>query len=91
MSEIFNKFLLTGGLFDKFIPKLHLRQPVFTYSACVPFTKHCERIQIKKKTSDLNYIYKNELDKACFAHDASYADSKYLAKRTTPDRISVLA
>ena len=49
MSEIFNKFLLTGGLFDKFIPKLHLRQPVFTYSACVPFTKHCERIQIKKK------------------------------------------
>ena len=25
--------------------KLHLKQPGFTYSACGPFTKHCERIQ----------------------------------------------
>ena len=25
-----------------------------------------------KETGDLNYIYKNKLDKACFAHDAAY-------------------
>ena len=36
MNETINKFLLTGG---KFMPEMHLRQPVFTYSACGPFTK----------------------------------------------------
>ena len=42
MNDIINKFLLTG---DKFMPKVHLRQPQFTYSACGPFTKHKQRIQ----------------------------------------------
>ena len=42
MNEIFNKFLLAG---DKFMPKLYLRQPEFTYSPCGPVTKHRERIQ----------------------------------------------
>ena len=27
------------------MPELHLEQPGFTYSACGPFTKHCEKIQ----------------------------------------------
>ena len=27
------------------MPKLHLRQPGFTYSACGLFTKHREKIQ----------------------------------------------
>ena len=32
------------------MPEMHLRQPVFIYSACGPFTKNKERIQnIKKK------------------------------------------
>ena len=30
MNEIINKFLLAG---DIFMPKMHLRQPGFTYSA----------------------------------------------------------
>ena len=34
-----------------------------------------------------NYIYKNDLDKACFAHDAAYSDSKGLDKKTISDRI----
>ena len=29
----------------------------------------------------------NELDKACFTHDAAYSDSKDLTKRTVADRI----
>ena len=41
----------------------------------------------KKKTSNLNYVYKNELDKACFAHGPGYADSNDLAKRTISDKI----
>ena len=79
-----NKFLLAG---DKFMPEMHLRQPQFTYSACGPFTKHKQRIQNFKKTGDTNYIYKNELDKACFTHDTAYSDSKDLTKRTMADKI----
>ena len=84
MNNIINKFLLAG---DKFMPEMHLRQPQFTYSACGPFTKHKQIIQRFKETGDTNYIYKNELDKACFAHDATYSDSKDLTKRTVPDKI----
>ena len=32
-------------------------------------------------------IYKDELDKACFVHDAAYSDSKDLTKRTIADKI----
>ena len=84
MSNIINKFLLAG---DKFMPEMHLRQPQFTYSSCGPFTKHKQRIQKFKETGDTNYIYKNKLDKACFAHDAAYSDSKDLTKRTVADKI----
>ena len=84
MNNIINKFLLAG---DKFMPEMHLRQPRFTYSACGPFTKHKKRIQKFKETDDTNYINKNELDKACFAHDAAYSDSKDITKRTVPDKI----
>ena len=69
------------------MPEMHLRQPQFSYSACGPFTKHKQRIQKFKETGDTNYIYKNELDKACFAHDAAYSDSKDLTKRTVADKI----
>ena len=31
-------------------------------------------------------MYKNELDKACFVHDAAYSDSKNLTKRTIADK-----
>ena len=43
MNEIDNKFLLAGY---KFMPEMHLKQPGFIYSACGPFTKNKERIQI---------------------------------------------
>ena len=84
MSNIINTFLLAG---DKFMPEMHLRQPQFTYSACGPFTKHKQRVQKFKETGDTNYIYKNELDKASFAHDAAYYDSTDLIKRTVADKI----
>ena len=38
------------------------------------------------ETDDLKHIYKNELHKACFAHDAAYSDSKDLAKRIFSDK-----
>ena len=79
-----NKFLLAG---DKFMPEMHLRQPEFTYSACRPFTKHKQRIQKFMQTGDTNYIYSNDLDKASFAHDATYSDSKDLTKRTAANKV----
>ena len=40
------------------------------------------------KKLEIQTIYKkNELDKACFAHDAAYFDSKDLTKRTVADKI----
>ena len=67
--------------------EMHLRQPQFSYSACGPLTKHKQRIQKFKEAGDTNYIYKNKLDKACFAHDVAYSDSKDLTKRTVADNI----
>ena len=84
MNDTINKLLLAG---DKFMPEIHLRQPQFTYSACGPFTKYEQRIQKFRETGDTNYIYKNELDTACFVHDAAYSDSKDLTKRTIADKI----
>ena len=81
---LINKFLLAGY---KFMPEMHLRQPGFTYSAFGPFTKHKEGIQKFKEADDTRYIYRNELDKACFQHDAAYADNKYLLNRTRADKI----
>ena len=69
------------------MPELHLKQPGFTYSACGPFTKHRKRIQNVRDRSILQHLYWNELDKACFAHDAVYSDIKDLAKRTITDKI----
>ena len=66
---------------------MHLRQPEFVYFACGPFTKHKERINKFMKTGDTRYIYRNDLDKTCFQHDAAYSESKDLAKRTAPDRV----
>ena len=84
MNKIGNKFLSTG---DKFMPEIHLKQPGFTYSACRPFTKNKERIQKFKETGDTDYIYKNELDTACFQHDMAYGDFKDLKRRAFSDKI----
>ena len=84
MNNTINKFLLAG---DKFMPDMHLRQPGFTYSACGAFTKHKERIKKIEQTGDTRYIYRNELDKASFQHDAAYTDNRHLLNRTRADKI----
>ena len=81
MNNIINKFLLTG---DKFMPELHCKQPRFTYSAC---TKNKERIETFMKTGNTDFIYRNELEKACFQHDMAYAKGKDLVKRTQSDKV----
>ena len=66
MKEIINKVLLAG---DRFMLEMHLKQPGFTYNACGPFTKNKRRIQKFLETENTNYIYRNDLNKACFQHD----------------------
>ena len=84
MNEIVNKFLLAG---DKFMPEIHLKEPGFTYSACGPFTRNKERIEKFMLTGNTDFIYRSELDKACFQHDMAYEKSKDLAKRTQSDKV----
>ena len=63
MNEIVNKFLLAG---DTLMPEMHIKQPGFTYSNCGLYTKNNERIKKFLQTGNANYIYKNDLHKACF-------------------------
>ena len=79
MNDIVNKFLLAG---DNFMLKMHLKQPGFTYSACEPFTKNKVRIEKFMPTENTDFIYRNDLDKACFQHDI-----KHLIKITQSDKI----
>ena len=83
MNENVNKFLLVG---DKSMSEMHLKQPAFTYSTCGPFTKNKDRVEKFMGTGNTNFIYKNELDKACFQHDMAYDKTKDLVKRTQSDK-----
>ena len=39
------------------------------------------------QTGNTDFIYKNELDKACFQHDMVYEKSKSLLKRTQSEKV----
>ena len=85
MNNIINKFLITA---DKSMPEAHLKDlKVGTYSVCGPFNRHKDGINKFIQTGDTNYIYKNELDKACFPRDAAYSDFKDIKNRAAADKI----
>ena len=62
MNKIVSKYLLAGY---QFMPEMRLKQPGFIYSACGPFTKNIKRIEKFMQTGNPDFIYKNDLDKAC--------------------------
>ena len=84
MNEIVNKLLLGGC---RFMPEMHLIQLGFTFSACGSFTKNKERIQKSKEKGNSQYIYQDELDKACFQHDLPYGDFIDITRRTSSDKV----
>ena len=84
INDIINRLLLVG---EKFMPEMHLKQPRFTYSAFGPYTKNKERIENFMQGGNTDFIYKNELDKACFQLDMAYGKSKDLVKRTQSDNV----
>ena len=62
----------------------------FTFCAYIIIEKkkkNKERIQKFNETGDRKYIYKNELDKACFQDDMNYGDFKDLTKRAASDKV----
>ena len=69
------------------MPEMLLKQPGFTYIACGPFKKNKERIEKFMKTGNTDFIYRNELDKACFQHDMAYGKAKDLVRRTQSDKV----
>ena len=69
------------------MPGMYLKQTGFTYSSCRPFTKNKAGIENITQTGNTNFIYKNELDKACFQHDIAYGKSKNLVERTQSDKV----
>ena len=69
--------------------ELNLKQAGFTYSAWRSFTKHCERIQKFREIGNLKHLFRNELNKLCFAHDAANSDSGDLPKKTSLDKILI--
>ena len=81
MNETVNKFSLAG---DKFMPEMYLKQPGFTYSA-----RNKEKIEKFMQTVNTDFIYRNELDKACFQNDMAYGKSKDLTKRTQSDKVLI--
>ena len=66
------------------MPELHLKQSGFTYSA---LTRNKERIERFMEKGNIDFIYRNELDKACFQHDMAYGKSSDLIKRTQSDKV----
>ena len=84
MNQTVSKFLLAG---DEFMHEMHIRQPVFIYSACGSFIKNKGRIQKFKGAGDSRYIYQNELDKVYFKYKIAYVDFKDLTRKTASDKI----
>ena len=39
------------------------------------------------QAGNTDFIYKNDIDKACFQHGMAYGKSKNLAKRTESDKV----
>ena len=53
----------------------------------VHLQKNKERIEKFMQTGNTNFIYENELDKACFQHDMANGKTKDLVKRTQSDTV----
>ena len=63
------------------MPEMHLMQPLYTYSACKPFTKNKEMKQKYKGAGDSRYIYLS------FQYHMDYGDFKNLLRRAASDTV----
>ena len=83
--------MVNDSVINRFVNNLpfemHLWDPIVgKYAAAGPGTKHKARLEKYLQTGDTNYIFKNELDKACFYHDAAYSKYTDVANRQIADK-----
>ena len=64
------------------MPGMHLKHLGFPYIACGPFTEKRQRIKKFMQIENTGYIYKNDIDQACFQYDMAYGKYKDLTNRT---------
>ena len=64
-----------------------MKEEVCKHVIGLSFIKHRERTRKFREKGNLKPLFRSELDKACFSHDAVYSDSKDAAKRTISDKI----
>ena len=88
MNQIANKFLLAG---DKFMPKMNLKQPGFTYSACRPKKefKNLEKQEIQTTVTKMNLrrpVFNNQQSLKS-PYGMAYGDFKDLKRRIASDKI----
>ena len=69
------------------MPELHLKQQGFTYSACSSFIRNKKKIGNFMQTGITDFIYGNEIDKACFQRNMTHGKSKNLAKKIQSDKV----
>ena len=69
------------------MPKMHLRQAGFEYSAYRPFTKNKDRTRNFKETGDSRYNYQNKLYKALFQYEILYRVLMDSPRRTASDEL----
>ena len=53
----------------------------------VHLLKNKKRIEKFMRNGNTDFIYRTELNKACFQHDMANGKSKHLAKRTQSDKV----
>ena len=74
MYEIVNKFLLMG---EQFMPEMHLQKCLWSIHKKLSKNFNLQkRIGKFMQTGNTDFIYRNELDKACFQHDMATGKSK---------------
>ena len=69
------------------MPKMYLRQPGCTYSACGQFTKNKAKIKKFKETWDSRHNYLNKLEKVCFEHEMASECSKNVPRKIASDKL----
>ena len=74
MNKIINKFLWNEEIF---MPRLHLKQ-LGLLTVLVDYFVNILK-ELKNSEKYIKHLYRNELDKSYFAHDAAYPNSKDLA------------
>ena len=71
---------------DQTMNKMQSSQSGFVYNANGLLVQKKKKRQNLKETWDLNYIYQNELNKACFQNGIAHGNYKIVAYKTVSNK-----